>query len=178
MPEEQEVPTEHLHESMEEKALESREKWISRVALSAAILSVLAAVASMLAGHHANEAIIDQLKASDQWAYYQSKGIKESVLASKADLYTALGKDVPQEDSRKIAGYKKEQAEIKDRAEEDAASGSRHLDRHNVLSRAVTCFQIGIALSAIAVLTRRKVLWFGSLALGATGIAFLIQSFA
>lgn len=176
MPEELEVPTEHLHESMEEKALESREKWISRVALSAAILAVLAAIASMLAGHHVNEAIIERLKASDQWSYYQSKGIKAGVLNSKLDLYTVLGKTISEDDSKKVEEYKKDQAEIKEKAEEIEASGSKHLELHNILSRAVTCFQIGIALSAIAVLTRRKPLWFGSLLLGTVGLFFLMQS--
>lgn len=176
MPEELEVPTEHLHESMEEKALESREKWISRVALSAAVLAVLAALASMLAGHHANEAIIEQLKASDQWAYYQSKGIKAGVLGTKVDLFNALGKAPSEADANKLEAYKKEQEEIKEKADELQSSGARHLQLHNILSRGVTCFQIGIALSAIAVLTRRKLLWIGSLLLGLTGVLFLIQS--
>jgi len=176
MPEELEVPTEHLSETLEEKAMESREKWISRVALSAAILAVLAAVASMLAGHHVNEAIIEQLKASDQWSYYQSKGIKAGVLSSKVDLYNVLQKPALEEDVKKLEEYKKDQSEIKEKAEEFGKSGGSHLKLHNILSRAVTCFQIGIALSAISVLTRRKSLWFGSIFLGISGTIFLILS--
>jgi predicted Na+-dependent transporter len=38
----------------------------------------------------------------------------------------------------------------------------------------VTAFQIAIAISAIAILTRRKKLWFGSLVLTAIGIVFFI----
>ena len=37
----------------------------------------LAAIAALLAGHAANEALLEQIKASDQWSYYQSKSIKE-----------------------------------------------------------------------------------------------------
>lgn len=176
MPEELEVPTDGLHESMEEKAFETREKWISRVALSAAILAVLAAIASMLAGHHVNEAIIERLKASDQWSYYQSKGIKASVLNTKLDLYIVLGKPIPEDDSKKMEEYKKDQVAIKEKAEEIEDSGNKHLALHNIQSRAVTCFQIGIALAAIAVLTRRKQLWYGSVLLGGIGCLFLLQS--
>lgn len=180
MPEEPEVPTEHLHESLEEHARESSEKWISRVALSAAMLAVLAAITSMLAGHHANEAILEQLKAGDEWAYYQSKGIKAGVLDSKMDLFLALGKTPAPEDGAKREEYKHEQAEIKARAEELETSGGNHLHRHNTLSRGVTSFQIGIALSAIAlsaiaVLSKRKALWFCGILLGALGSVFLIQ---
>jgi len=76
MPEEIEDPTEKLHESILEEAEKAREKWVLLVALSTAILAVFAAVCSLMAGHHANEALIEQIQASDQWAYYQAKGSK------------------------------------------------------------------------------------------------------
>jgi hypothetical protein len=44
---------------------------------------------------------------------------------------------------------------------------------HNQLARAVTIFQIAIAMGAIAVLARRPKLWFLSLALGVSGLVFL-----
>jgi hypothetical protein len=43
------------------------------VALSTAILALLAAIASLLAGEYANEAMMDQIEAADQWSYYQAK---------------------------------------------------------------------------------------------------------
>ena len=174
MPEEIEVPTEHLHETMEERAHEAAEKWVSRVALSAALLSVLAAITALMAGHHANEAMIEQLQSSDQWAYYQSKGIKSSVLASKMELLEGEGKAVNPKDEEKLTNYKKEQAEIQEKAEEQGNDSKDHLRKHNRMSGGVTAFQIAIALSAISVLTKRKALWFCSLALGVVGIGFLI----
>jgi hypothetical protein len=174
MPEELEVPTEHLHESMEEKAHEASEKWVSRVALSAAILSVLAAITAMLAGDHANEAMIEQLQASDQWAYYQSKGIKATVLDSKMEVLEAQGKTPNPKDEEKLTAYKQDQAGIKDTADEKETVAADHLRKHNKMARGVTAFQIAIALSAISVLTKRKALWYCSLALGAAGVGFLI----
>ena len=82
MPEEIEVPTEHLHEKMEEAAEEGEHEgretkkehtWISRVAVSSALLAVAAAISALLAGHHANEAMFEEMKATDQWALFQSK---------------------------------------------------------------------------------------------------------
>jgi len=174
MPEEIEVPTEHLHESMEEKAHEASDRWISRVALSAALLSVLAAITAMLAGDHVNEAMIDQLQASDQWAFYQSKGIKAAVLDSKMEMLGAQGKTLDPKDEEKLTEYKNDQQGIKDTADEKEKSSSEHLRKHNKMARGVTAFQIAIALSAISVLTKRKVLWFGGLALGAVGVGFLV----
>src|SRR5947207_10836254 len=87
--EEAEVPLEHLHEEVHHSAEHSGERWISWVALSTAILAALAAIAGLLSGQHANEAMASQIEASDQWAYYQAKGIKAAVLDAKMALSTA-----------------------------------------------------------------------------------------
>ncbi len=84
--EEAEVPLENLHEEIHHRAEHGGEPWISWVALSTAILAVLAAIAGLLSGMHANEAMMSQIESSDQWAYYQAKGIKAAVLDAKMSL--------------------------------------------------------------------------------------------
>src|SRR6266480_2279685 len=107
--EEAEVPLENLHEQIHHSAEHGGESWISWVALSTAILAVLAAIAGLLSGKHANEAMMSQIEASDQWGYYQAKSIKASVLDAKMSLSNA-----PNEaDSQKRDRYEKEQEEIK-----------------------------------------------------------------
>ena len=121
--EEIEVPTEHLQEAIKEGAEEARERWTLYVALSTAFMAVLAAIAGMQAGHHSNEALIDQIKASDQWAYYQAKSIKAEVAASsEAVVRTLSGKPAPAENSQNVARYEKEKEEIKKTAEEHEKS--------------------------------------------------------
>ena len=65
MPEEIEVPTEHLHEKMEEEAhhASGERAWISKVAVSSAILAVAAAITALLASHHSDEAILEAMEA-------------------------------------------------------------------------------------------------------------------
>jgi len=87
--EEAEIPLEHLHEHVHQTAEHSGEKWVSWVALSTAVLAVLAAISSLLSGKHANEAMMSQIQASDQWAYYQAKSIKAAVLDAKMTLLGA-----------------------------------------------------------------------------------------
>jgi hypothetical protein len=176
MPEEIEVPTEHLHETIHEKAEESGSRWIQAVALSAAILAVLAAIAALLAGHHANEAMLEQMHANDLWAFYQAKSIKSSVLETRLQLLAALGKEVRADDQEKLAKYEHDSKEIEDHGKEFEQSSRAHMARHNVLARAVTVLQIAIALAAVAVLTRRRLVWYLSLLLGLAGAAFTLQS--
>src|SRR5471032_2633813 len=109
--EEAEVPTEHLHEDMEHHAAHSKAPWTMGVALSSALLAGLASVSSLLAGHHANEAMVEQIRSSDRWSYYQAKGIKAAILGSKVELREAEGKPVSPKDLQKLADYKKDHYE-------------------------------------------------------------------
>src|SRR5882724_4869295 len=78
--------TEHLHEKIHEEAHEAahsqRDKWILTVALFTALVSVLAALTGLLSGHHENESLIAQIRASDQWNFYQAKGIKSEIVSA------------------------------------------------------------------------------------------------
>src|SRR4030081_3291624 len=154
--EEAEVPLEHLQEHVHHTAEHSGEKWISWVALSTAILAVLAAIAGLLSGKHANEAMMSQIEASDQWAYYQAKSIKASVLDAKMAL--ATGPD--EKDREKAARYEEEQNEIKKEAESKQAEAKANFHEHEVFARAVTMFQIAIAVAAISALTKKRKFWF------------------
>ena len=117
--EEIEVPTEHLHEQLHESAEKNEENWILKVALTAALLAVFAAITSLLAGHYANEAMIEQIRASDQWAYYQAKGIKSAVLENKIDMLHNMGKEASPKDLEKASQYKEDQKEIDKKAREE-----------------------------------------------------------
>ena len=167
--EEPEIPTEHLHEQVKESAEHSGIAWISWVALSTALLAVLAAIASLLSGQHANEAMMDQIEASDQWNYYQAKSIKASVLDAK--MGTAGAPD--EADRAKLARYEKEQEEIKSEAEDRQAAAKSNFHRHEVYARAVAMFQIAIAVAAISALTKKRHFWIVSLLFGVAGCIFL-----
>lgn len=175
--EQPEVPIEPVQEHIEKHAHTSKEKWVSAVAVSTAILAALAAIASLLAGDHANEGMISQIKSSDQWSYYQAKGLKAGQLSSKIELLKASGKSASPEDTTKLSTYSDEQSAIMEKAKELEEKAEAHLKTHLIFARAVTFFQISIAIGAIAVLTKRRGFWVVSLAFGAVGVVFLIQGF-
>ena len=168
--EEAEVPLENLHEEIHHSAEHSGERWISGVALSTAILAVLAAIAGLLSGMHANEAMMSQIESSDQWSYYQAKSIKASVLDAKI----ALANSPNEADSQKRDRYEKEQEEIKVEAEHKTAEAKSHFHQHEVLARGVTLFQIAIAVAAISALAKKRRFWIVSMLFGMAGCVFLV----
>jgi uncharacterized membrane-anchored protein len=169
--EDPEVPTEHLHEHIHEAAHENHDKWSMLVAISTAFMAAFAALSSLMAGHQSNEALITQIKASDQWSYYNAKGIKAEV----ADVVTKINFSKPAADSTQSvtarkAKLKEDQKKIQEKAEELEKESEAHLNKDMILARAVTFFQIAISISAISLLSKKKPLWYISLILFATGI--------
>ncbi len=168
--EEAEVPLEHLHEHVHHSAEHGGEAWISWVALSTAMLAVFAAITGLLSGKHANEAMMNQIEASDQWSYYQAKSVKAALLDAKMSLATVTD----EKDHAKAARYEEEQTEIKSEAERKQADAKSNFHRHEVYARGVTMFQIAIAVAAISALTKKRRFWLVSLLFGAAGCVFVM----
>lgn len=171
--------SESIHEQSNEHAhhilSEGKEKWVLFVALSTALIAVLAAITGLLAGEHADDAMLSQIHASDQWAFYQAKSIKTETINSANKILIAIGKQPVAEDADKIKENKKEQAEIKAKAQEAQKDSDMHVTKHSVFARGVTLFQISIAIGAISIIVKRKGLWLVSIGFACIGIFFLIQ---
>jgi hypothetical protein len=169
-----EVPLEHVHEEIQHQAQHSPNRFTMHVALTAAFLAVFAAIAALIAGQYANEAMKEQILASDLWAHYQAKSIKATVLNAKIEILAEQGKSLSK-DHEKIEEYAKEQEELSEKAKEEETHSKIALHLHEIMARAVTFFQVAIALSAVAVLTSRKQFWYISLGLGVLGAGFFVQ---
>ena len=174
--EETEVPLENVQEQTIHHAAHATEDWVLWVATSSAIFAVLAAIAALMSGYHANEAVIDQLRASDGWAQYQAKSIKSSIVMIKGDILTATGHAPADSDKEKIARYREEMDEISKESKEKEAASLTHLHHHEIYAKSVTLMQVAIATAAIAVVTKRRRFWWVGLLLGLGGALFLAQA--
>jgi len=168
--EEAEVPLESVQEHIHHSAEHGGQRWLSWVALSTAILAALAAIAGLLSGQRANEAMVSQIDAADQWSYYQAKGIKAAVLDAKM----SLGGTPNEQDRVKAERYQEEQNEIAKEARAKQKEAKTNFQQHETFARGVTLFQIAIAVAAISALTAKRRFWIVSLIFGAVGCVFLI----
>ena len=191
MPEEPEVETEKLSEAIHEELERESGGFLKRIALTTAVLAAFAAVAALQAGSTVNEALVLkteatrlQAQASDQWTYYQAKGLKAAVQEATRTTWEAAGKAIPPKLPAQIAKYSEEQAEIKKVAEEKekerdekSAEADHLLHHHHRFASTVALFQVSIALGAIAALSRSRALWLGSMAVGLSGIGLFAFAF-
>lgn len=191
MPEGPEIETDKLHEAIHEEMEKGGGAFLKQIALTTAVLAAFAAVAALKAGSTVNEALVLktestrlQAQASDQWSYYQAKGVKAAVQEASTNAWEAIGKAPPAKFVEKAARYSEEQLEIKKAAEEKererdekSAEADHLLHQHHKFANTVALFQVSIALGALAALTRNRSLWLGSMLVGASGIGLFIYSF-
>lgn len=186
MPEGPEVDMDKLHETIHEEMEREGGRLLKAVALTTALLAAFAAIAALRAGATVNQALVLkteatrlQAEASDQWTYYQAKGIKGAIQEASRAAWLANGKEPPARLEEATKRYAGEQTEIQKEArakeqERDAKSteADHLLHRHHGFANAVAIFQVAIALGAVAALTRNRLIWLGSLLLGVIGAAF------
>ena len=190
MPEGPEVETEKLHETIHEAAERDASRLIRVIAVTTSILAALAALASLRAGATVNEALAlkseatrIQGEASDQWAYYQAKGVKAAVQDAITASWRAAGKSPPADSAEKVQRYGEEQEAIREKAiererERDAkeTEAAHLLHQHHHFAAAVALFQVSIALGAVAALTRLRLVWVASVLVGLGGVASAARS--
>jgi Domain of unknown function (DUF4337) len=175
------------HTEHAEHAAEAQNPLITRVSISIAVLAVATAIVGSVealetAGAilESNKATLNQALASDQWAYYQSKGIKkrldEMVAAGGGPGAEKAAEKARQEgeDQKEITNKAKELEKERDEAR---ASAEKHEARHPRLTLAAALLQISIAVSTVAIITRRSWPWYTALASGVLGVVAAASAF-
>ncbi len=166
-------------EEVEEHVHHARDRFEKLVAGNMAIVAALLAIVSVLGQHYNTEELLKQQESSDQWAYYQAKGIRLYIAQSTQDLMAGS-----QTDSKALGRYQKDTA----RYAQDQASiqkEARALERERDASgRKARQFHLGevflevaIVLLSLAILTRRRPLAFAGLASAVIGVVWAANGF-
>jgi uncharacterized membrane protein YidH (DUF202 family) len=194
-PMEEDLETAELKEKIDERIEAAEERatpgWVKYLSLSTAMVAVFAAVASLQSGSYSNEAILEksdamlnQARASDAWAYYQAKSVKAAIAGNQQMLVADTRPEAARQLEAQVKRYRDETEKIQEQAkafEDKVAENDREsrelMHKHHKFAITVTMLQIAIALSAIAALTRRRPLWFLGLAVSVAGLANFVLGF-
>ena len=174
-------------------AEEKKEKWLTYMAITTVLIAVTATLSTFKGGGFSTRSLLNQTKASDQWAFFQSKSIKgyiydmrrenleiqvESLEKQKGNetLITKY-KELIEDYSQKVKKYEEEKAAITKDAlsfENQRDECKKHSEKFGI---GVIFLQISILLSSIATLSKKKFVWLCGLVLGVIGIFFFIDGF-
>jgi len=153
------------------KEKDRRESWTRYVSLMIVVLAVATAIGSLKAGGFGSKVILYQAQASDTWALYQAKSIKQRI--AELEAHGADARLVAKA-TADVARYASEEKGVEAKANalelaRDAAG------RHGPpLGFAIASLQISIALASVCLITKRKGLWAAAGALGALGVCYLV----
>ena len=170
----------HDHE-LEHAAQHEPAGMAGQLAVITALLATVGAIFSYMggatqanAGLYKNNAAIKKTEASNQWNYYQAKSSKQSLAELALVLVSEDKRPTYQKD---VERYKAEKAEIKTKADALEAEATEwdhrseeQLHQPHRWAQATTVLQVAIATAAIALLTRRRWLEWGTVGVGVVGV--------
>ena len=170
-----------LHEHAEEA---HHDPSLVPVTLSMAILAVVLAAISLLGHRTHTEELLLQNKATDQWAYFQAKNIRRHTHELFLDLLSVVSAKDPEAAEKIKEKYRGEIERYKD-DQKDIQSEAQQLEKEVVTQRrkanrfdlGEVCVEVGIVLTSLTLLTRRKLFWqLGGLA-GLVGLVIAASGF-
>lgn len=185
---------------------DAEEHFRSAVALIIAVLATLLAVASLGGGNVSEEVVNSNIHASDTWAFYQAKNIRQTSLNLAADEMeamllasgAALGPEARRDVEAKVAKYRATSARYDDEPDPDAPADSlRGEGKKQLRARAASfealrdraqeqdanfdyasvLFQIAIVLGSVAILALSRPTLAVALVLGGAATLLMLNGF-
>lgn len=178
----------HFLQKMSTTQKDSKEVWLNWLAITTIIMSASATLGSSKSAGYTANAMMSQNKASDQWAFYQAKSIKQHSFELQKDiLQVQLVQSAPAmaakfqtkvaEYDATIERYTQERKEIKAEAIRFEAERDRSQKNGKLFGSAIIYLQIGITLSALAALLKKRPVWWLSLVVGLAGLLYFANGF-
>jgi hypothetical protein len=171
---------------------DKKEPWLNFLALTTVILAVCATLSTSRGGSYSTRSVLTQAQAANQWAYYQAKSLKSylyeiqkqevdtEIAANEAHwpiatttLYRKLSASYDAQVTRYAAEKDTIQAQAR-RLEAVRDDAQRHA---RVFGEAIIYLQIGILLSSVSALLRKKPLWILGSAAGVVGLYHFVMGF-
>ena len=170
---------------------EKKDNWLGYVATTTILFAVCATLSTFKGGQHSTRAVLSQSKATNQWAYYQAKDLKEYLhelnkdgldlallhAGSAGGKYAQAVRAKAAAYAEKIAKYEAQKEEIRKQAEAYDNSIADAQAHSNAFGMAVIFLQIAILLSSVSALMKMQPVWYGGLAIGAVGLVYFANGF-
>lgn len=166
-------------QEVEEHVHHARDRFEKLVAANMAIVAAVLAIVSVLGQHYNTEELLKQQESSDQWAYYQAKGIRLYVAESTQALMAGSkteGKALTRYQND-AARYAREQASIQEKARDLERERDESGKKARQFHLGEVFLEVSIVLLSLAILTKRRPLAFAGLASALVGVVLAANGF-
>src|ERR1700722_4034526 len=160
-----------VEEELQEAIEKVKDPFEKHVAATMAIIAACLAVVAVGGHLMTTEELLEQQKASDQWSYYQAKSIRRYQSEVARDLFAGMNMAGQSTQYQKNADkYRKDDDDIQKEAQ--GLEQESHRRGHQALGfhMGEVFLEFSIVLSSLAILAKRKVLWYVSIVSGIVGV--------
>jgi hypothetical protein len=168
-----------VDEELQEHAEHAREPFDKKVAVTMAIIAAMLAVDGVMAHLLTTEELLLQQKASDQWSYYQAKSIRRYNSEIASEIFRGFHNELNEPSAAKyeknIEKYKRESEEVSNEAKNFEAESKMKGDQAHRLDYGEVFLEIGIVFASMAILTKRNLIWYASIASALVGLAIALS---
>jgi len=165
------------HELQEHAEHGAHEASMRPVAFTMSLLAVLMAVTTVLGHRTHTEALLYTINKTDMWNEYQAQKIRSTDTGNTADLMSVLTVADKEKAAVKLKAYADHQAKWtidferdQEKAKEFDELFEKAERRANRFDLSETLLEIGLVVTSITLLTRRRAYWFLGLCFAAGGI--------
>jgi hypothetical protein len=175
---------EGIHEAQHVHALHT-DSTARRIAMLIAVLAAALALAEMGEKGAQNEYLTHHIALSDDWAFFQAKNARATVLSAEAGILANLPNAAEPGPQAEIKRAHEGEARLRDdpqggegmkqlaeRAKGQGAARDQAFHRYHQFELVVGTLQIAIVLASVAVVTRIVALAFGAGAIGAIAAVY------
>lgn len=159
-----------VEEELHEHAEHAKHPFDKKVAATMAAIAAALAIVAVLGHLAATEELLNQQKASDQWAFYQAKNIRRYESEIARDIMVVMKSEKADAYAKNANRYADETKEIQKEAkaleDESRLAGRKALRFHF----GEIFLEIAIVLASLAILTRRETIWLAAVVGAMTGI--------
>jgi hypothetical protein len=178
--------------NIEELAEARGKRFTKRVALTTAIFAVILAISSLGGSNAMKEMLLAQQQASDQWAFYQSKVVRQqlhnlektrmelellrsgpSMTPQVREKYEATLKNISDEKTR----YETEKKKIEQDARELEHQRDINQAKDPYFDYAEVLLQISIVMASVSILAMSPQIFYFALAAAGFGTVFMLNGY-
>jgi hypothetical protein len=163
-------PNEPTKEKLLNNAGEDRPRWQTWASLSSLIMALLAAGGALLSAITANGLLLEKMKDINHTSRLESELLSVEVLKAKHDILMAMGQNPDVSEASRLKSLIENAGERQVEVHREDTNILITAHTHEVFSLGVTLLSIAIALCGMSVVSKRKLLWGGGLAVGAAGV--------
>jgi hypothetical protein len=187
----------HFAEKIQQKwrihmAEEKKEVWLNYLAMATVLFAVAATLSTFRGQSYSTRSVLNEIKASNQWSYFQAKKIRGYMFEMQkelleTDLKVKSAKASPEEQvelqkiidafAKKIQKWDADRDEIELKARTYEKNRDEFIMHAQAFGYAVIFLQMAILLSSIAALMKKKAIWAAGLLVGVAGLVAFANGF-